>query len=111
VKPLFLSLDEILAIHRGPTRLQELQFAMGIAEAQFAGAYVYETLCEIAAAYLFHICRKGDQQTALACALVFLRLNKAEIEADADDLYDLVIGVAEGKVTKAAVAVFFEQHA
>jgi death-on-curing protein len=70
----------------------------------------------MAAAYLFHICRNhpfvdGNKRTALACALAFLRLNNKKIVAPPDDLYDLVIGVAEGKVTKAAVAVFFEEHA
>jgi len=53
----------------------------------------------------------GNKRTALVCALAFLRLNEVRIQSTEDDLYDLVIGVAEGRVSKAAVAVFFEQHA
>jgi prophage maintenance system killer protein len=42
--------------------------------------------------------------------MAFLRLNRTKIKSTQDDLYDLVIGVAEGRISKAAVAVFFEQH-
>jgi death-on-curing protein len=65
---------------------------------------------------LYGICRNhpfvdGNKRTAASAALTFLNLNGIGIEADEDDLYDLVIAVAEGRVSKAAVAVFFEQHA
>jgi prophage maintenance system killer protein len=43
--------------------------------------------------------------------MAFLRLNGTRIRSTQNDLYDLVIGVAEGRVSKAAVAVFFEQRA
>ncbi len=33
-----------------------------------------------------------------------------EIDAEEDPFYDLVIGVAEGRVSKAAVTVFLEEH-
>ena len=123
--PLFLTLEEVLAIHEDRIRkyggafgvrdLRLLQTAMGTVEATFAGSYLHGTLFEMAAAYLFHICRNhpfldGNKRTALACALAFLRLNDMRIAAPQDDLYDLVIGVAVGKVTKADVAVFFQQH-
>lgn len=124
--PLFLTLEEVLAIHEdrigkyagtfGVRDLGLLQSAMGTVEATFDGSYLHGTVFEMAAAYLFHICRNhpfldGNKRTALACALAFLRLNGTRIEAPQDDLYDLVIGVAEGNVTKADVAVFFQRHA
>lgn len=124
--PLFLTLEEVLAIHEDRIRkyggslgirdLGLLQSAMGTVEATFGGSYLHETLFEMAAAYLFHICRNhpfvdGNKRTALACALVFLRLNDRRIKADEDDLHDLVIGVAEGRVTKAEVTVFFQENA
>jgi death-on-curing protein len=124
VDPLFLNLEEVLAIHEDRIRkyggtlgvrdLGLLQSAMGIVEATFGGSFLHVTLFEMAAAYLFHICRHhpfldGNKRTALACALAFLRLNDHKIKASEDELYELVIGVAEGKVTKAAVAVFFEE--
>lgn len=69
----------------------------------------------MAAAYLYGICRNhpfidGNKRTALACAIAFLGLNGVKLRADEEDLYDLVIGVAEGRVTKEDVAVFFERH-
>jgi prophage maintenance system killer protein len=38
-------------------------------------------------------------------------MNGIEVDADEDEFYDLVIGVAEGRVSKAAVTVFLEKHA
>jgi len=38
-------------------------------------------------------------------------MNDIEVDAEEDAFYDLVIGVAEGRVSKAAVAVFLESHA
>jgi len=126
MEPLFLTLEEVLAIHENRVRkyggssglrdLGLLQSALGNVEATFGGEFLNETLFEMAAAYLYSICRNhpfldGNKRTALACALAFLRLNGTRIKSTQNDLYDLVIGVAEGRVSKAAVAVFFEQHA
>jgi len=47
----------------------------------------------------------------MPAALTFLEMNGIEVDADEDRFYDLVIGVAEGRVSKAAVAVFLEKHA
>lgn len=125
MEPQFLTLEEVLAIHAdrirkygGSSGLRDLgllQSALGNVEATFGGQFLNETLFEMAAAYLYSICRNhpfldGNKRTALACALVFLRTNKRKIDSPQDDLYDLVIGIAEGRVSKAAVAVFFEQH-
>ena len=46
----------------------------------------------------------------LACALAFLRFNGFKVQSGQDTLYDLVIGVAEGRIDKDAVASFFENH-
>lgn len=124
-EPLFLTLEEVLAIHENRVRkyggssglrdLGLLQSALGNVEATFGGQFLNETLFEMAAAYLYSICRNhpfldGNKRTALACAMAFLRLNRTRIKSTQNDLYELVIGVAEGRISKAAVAVFFEQH-
>jgi death-on-curing protein len=126
MEPRLLTLEEVLAIHEdriqkygGSSGLRDLgllQSALGSVGATFGGEFFNETLFEMAAAYLYSICRNhpfldGNKRTALACALVFLRTNKKQLDSAPDDLYDLVIGVAEGRVSKAAVAVFLEQHA
>ena len=123
--PFFLSLDEVLSLHEdqirryggsGGTRdLGLLQSAMGSAAATFGGVFLHETVFEMAAAYLYGICRNhpfidGNKRTAVAAALTFLEMNRVEIEAGEDKFYDLVIGVAEGRASKAAVAVFFDDH-
>ena len=124
--PQFLALDEVLAIHEDRIRkyggssgvrdLGLLESALGTVMATFGGEFLHQTLFEMGAAYLFNICRNhpfvdGNKRTALACSLTFLRLNGIRIKSGEDELYDLVIGVAEGRVSKAAVAVFLEEHA
>jgi len=119
--PLFLTLDEVLLIHadqvrryggRGGVRdLGLLRSALAMPQASFDGVYLHAEPAEMASAYLFHIARNhpfvdGNKRAALATALVFLALNGRRLEADDDDLTDLVMGVAEGRVAKAEAAVF-----
>ena len=126
MSPLFLTLDEVLSLHAEQIRrfgglsgirdLGLLESAMGTVEATFDGAFLHETLFAVAAAYLHGICRNhpfldGNKRTAVAAALTFLELNEIEVDADEDAFYALVIGVAEGHISKAAVAVFLEKHA
>jgi death-on-curing protein len=124
-EPVFLGLDEILALHadqirryggRAGTRdLELLKSALGMPEASYGGAYLHPSLAEMAAAYLYHIVRNhpfvdGNKRVGLIAALVFLGLNELELAADPDALFDLVLGVAAGTVAKAEVAVFLQQH-
>jgi death on curing protein len=125
VDPRFLGLDEVLELHElqlglfggsgGIRDLSLLQSALGNVEATFGGQFLHETFVEMAAAYLYGICKNhpfidGNKRTAVATALIFLDMNGFEIDASEDDFYDLVIGVAEGRVSKAAIAVFFENR-
>jgi len=125
VDPLFLTLDEVLAIHHdqlvrygggsGVRELELLKSAIATPAVTFGGTFLHESLTEMAAAYLFHISQNhpfvdGNKRTALAAALLFLWLNDLRVEADDDALYNLVIGVASGKTTKARVAMFLADH-
>ena len=124
-EPLFLTLDEVLAVHADQIRryggqpglrdLALLQSALGMPETTFEGEFLHGTLFEMAAAYVFHVARNhpfvdGNKRTALMCALVFLGLNGSQLEAESDALYELVDGVAAGSVDKAEVAVFLRQN-
>jgi len=126
VDPLFLTLDEVLSLHEdqierhggsgGVRDLGLLQSAIGMPMATFGGEFLHQSLFEMAAAYLFHICRNhpfldGNKRTAVAAALIFLELNGIEIDAVESKFYALVTGVAEGRVMKAEVAVFLQEHA
>lgn len=126
MKPLLLSLDEVLSLHAEQIRLFGgssgirdlglLESALGNVEATFDGAFLHETLFAMAAAYLHGICRNhpfvdGNKRTAVAAALTFLEMNGIEVDAGEGAFYDVVIGVAEGRVSKAALTVFLEAHA
>jgi death-on-curing protein len=126
MNPLFLALDEVLGLHAEQIRLFGgssgirdvglLQSAMGSVEATFGGVVLHETIFAMAAAYLYGICRShpfidGNKRTAVGAALTFLEMNGVEVDADEDAFYDLVIRVAEGRVSKASVTVFLEDHA
>jgi len=123
--PAFLMLDEVLAIHADQIRryggrpglrdLALLQSALGTPQTTFEGEFLHTDVFEMAAAYLFHIARNhpfvdGNKRTGLMAALVFLGLNDLELAVDPAALYELVTGVATGAVSKAQIAVFFQQH-
>ena len=124
--PLFLTLDEILSLHEEQIRLFGgshgvrdtglIESAIGSAAATFGGEFLHASLFEMAAAYLYGICKNhpfvdGNKRTAAATALVFLDMNGVAIDAAEEPFYDLVIGVAEGRVSKAEVAVFLQENA
>ncbi len=125
MKPAFLSLDEVLALHadqisryggeEGVRDLALLQSALAMPQARFGGQWLHPTLHEMAAAYLFHVVRNhpfvdGNKRTGLVCAIAFLGLNDLELTAEPDDLVELVLGVAEGRTDKAQVAVFLKAN-
>jgi death-on-curing protein len=69
----------------------------------------------MAAAYLFHLVKNhpfidGNKRTSLVCALHFLFLNGMTVEADPDELADVVLEVAEGKRDKPALAEWLSGH-
>jgi len=124
--PVFLTLDEVLALHEDQIRryggaaglrdLGLLSSAVSAPRATFGGEFLHESLCEMAAAYLYHLAKNhpfldGNKRTALAASLAFLWLNDHELEAGEDELTELVVGVAAGRVSKAQVAVFLQEHA
>jgi len=122
----FLTLDEVLSLHAdqiahygGSVVVRDvglLESALAMPAATFGGELVHTSLDEQAAAYLFHLVKNhpfvdGNKRTGLVAMLVFLGLNGRRLEAPADELTNLVLGVAEGRVTKAEVAVFVRRHA
>ncbi len=123
--PVFLSLAEVLEIHRdqierygghaGLRDLGLLQSALAMPAAGFGGKYLHGDLLEMAAAYLFHIVQNhpfidGNKRTGTVAAIVFLSLNRIELEADETQLEKLVIDVAKGKVGKNTVADFLRKN-
>jgi death-on-curing protein len=125
IEPTFLTLDEVLGVHADQIRryggrsglrdLSLLRSALAMPETTFEEEFLHPTLFEMAAAYLFHLARNhpfvdGNKRTALMCALVFLGLNGRRLEANPEALYEIVHGVAAGRVDKAEVSVFLLRH-
>jgi death-on-curing protein len=74
-------------------------------QSSFGGKSPYVDLVDIAAAYLFYLGRNhpfldGNRRTAMAAAIVFLRLNGFDPAADGDDWERLVLDVASGKIDR-----------
>lgn len=125
MKPRFLGLEEVLALHAeqielyggsdGVRDLGLLESATAMAEASFDGAYLHGTLPEMAAAYLFHLVQNhpfvdGNKRVAVAATFMFLYMNDLELFCDEDPLVELTVAVASGERTKAELAVFLAAH-
>ena len=123
--PVFLSLDEVIEIHRemierfggsaGVRDMGLLESAVAMAEAGFGDQYLHSDLFEMAAAYLFHIVRNhpfvdGNKRTGAMAAFVFLALNRFTLSASSPAFERIVRMVAEDKMGKAGVAEFFRKN-
>jgi death on curing protein len=125
LRPVFLTLDEVLALqadqlerYGGDPGLRDvglLESALAMPRATFGGAYLHGSLPEMAAAYLFHLVGNhpfvdANKRVGLAAAIAFLGLNGLWLEAEPDELAELVLRVARGAATKAEVAEFVRGH-
>ncbi len=83
----------------GVRELALLESAVAAPQASYGGKSVYADVTEIAAAYLFYLCRNhpfidGNKRAALGACIVFLRLNGIEPKPDAPDWEELILAVA-----------------
>ena len=124
--PVFLSVERVLEVHErvvqdfgGDASLRDgslLESAVRLPQSTFGGKLLHETLPEMAAAYLFHLCvnhpfADGNKRTALAAAEIFLILNDLQLDASNAALHELTMGVAASRVSKDEVLTFFAEHA
>ena len=125
VKPTFLTLVEVIAIHRdqiaryggseGVRDWRLLQSSIAMPAAGFGVQLFHGDFGEMAAAYLFHIVQNhpfvdGNKRVGAAAAHVFLALNDLRLTADEDAYAKLVLSVARGETPKSDVAAFFRAH-
>ena len=105
--------DEVLAAHGGSAGLRDaalLESAVAAPQASFGGEPLIKDPVEVAAAYLFYLCRNhpfvdGNKRTALACCLVFLQANDllADLAGPAaaiDEWEKLVLDVAASRIDR-----------
>ena len=76
-----------------------LESAVAAPQASYGGKSVYADVAEIAAAYLFYVCRNhpfidGNKRAALGACIVFLRLNGIMTKPDAPEWEELTLAVA-----------------
>lgn len=125
MEPIFLTFVEVVAIHHdqierygglpGVRDWGLLESALAMPAAAFGGNYLHADLCEMAAAYLFHIVRNhpfmdGNKRVGAVAAYVFLALNDVRLTADNNAFADIVLSVACGETPKSAVAEFFRAN-
>ena len=123
-EPVFLSRERVLRLHHlslqqhgGLDGLREpglLDSALMQPEATYH--YAQGDLPAIAAAYAFHIAQNqpfidGNKRTAITSALAFLELNGISTSSLTDaELHDAMIGIAEKRLDKAALATMFRKR-
>ncbi len=78
---------------------------MAAPQSSFGGRSPYRDLAEVAAAYLFYLCRNhpfvdGTKRVALGACLVFLRLNGVQPEPDGPEWEALTLDVAASRIDR-----------
>lgn len=122
----FLNLAEVIEIHKdqierygGHPGLRDYDLlcsAVAMPEASFGGDYLHIDVFEMAAAYVYHICKNhpfvdGNKRTGLACGLVFLEINGITIIDDDGKLYESVMSIASGELDKVSMSkILYELH-
>ena len=101
---------EVLAAHGGAAGIRDetlLESAVAAPQASMMGQSLISDPIEIAAAYLFYICRNhpfldGNKRTALAACLVFLEENGLlpERKLPINDWEQFVLDVASSKIDR-----------
>ncbi len=122
----FLEVYEVLLIHEdqinlyggdaGIRSLELLESAVNMPAISFDGNYLHTTIFDKASAYIFHISQNhpfvdGNKRTALATGLVFLDLNGIELGKVNEELYDMMIQVSGGSLSKEEISIILEQLA
>ena len=106
--------QEVLAAHGGMPGLRDralLEAAVAAPQATYGGEALFKDVIDIAAAYLFYLCRNhpfndGNKRTALAASLVFLEANEHLPDPDLpgmriDEWETLILDIAASRVDRA----------
>jgi len=121
----FLSVDVVIEIHSrvidefgGDHGLRDrglLESAVAMPQSTFCGEFLHQNIGAKAAAYHFHLCSNhafidGNKRVAVAASEVFLLVNGLELAARDDEVEEMTLGVANGRLSKQQVVEFFERH-
>jgi death on curing protein len=121
----FLTLEDVLALHDeliqrygGAPGIRDaglLEAALAMPQAGFGGQYFHQFPHEMGAAYLFHLVRNhafvdGNKRVALACAILFFKINQVPYSITEAEAVEITISAASGQIDKDAVTAFFRKH-
>jgi len=89
----------------GVREMTLLESGVAAPQASFGGKSPYADLAEVAAAYLFYLCKNhpfidGNKRAALGACIVFLRINGIEPKADGTEWEELTLAVAESAIDR-----------
>lgn len=119
---IFLTVEQVIDFHTeiinewgGSHGIREMSLLISAIEMPKAAMYrefLHTSIYDKAAAYLYHIvCNHpfidGNKRSGLVAALTFLEVNGVFLEYDEQELEDLVVKIADGKVGKEGAADFF----
>lgn len=120
----YITVDQAIRVHDGLIEqhgglhgirdIGLLASALEMPKSAFDGHEMFPTIVDKAAAYLFYLARNhpfidGNKRTAAFTAVLFLRMNGIKIFFDQQQYELLVVGTAEGLVSKAQILLFFEK--
>lgn len=123
-EPRFLTIAEVRYLHDeslkrfgGSAGLREAGLvASALGSAENAYWYGRGNLCDIAAAYAFHLAQAqafvdGNKRTAVASAIAFLKVNGGSFPEDDGTLYRAMIDIAKKTLDKPGLAAVIRRLA
>jgi death-on-curing protein len=124
-QPVFIPKKVIILLHEqlidrygGTTGVRDenlLESAIEQPKTTFDGAFLHESLYDMAAAYGFHLCMNhpfldGNKRIALVAMDVFLQKNGYEIIASEEETYEVMMKLSTGQLTKEALASWLKAN-
>jgi death on curing protein len=119
-EPIWLDKETVLEIHRDVVAMSggsdglrdEGLLESALARPQNVLAYEEATIFDLAAAYAEAIAHNhpfidGNKRTAMTVADIFLEINGYDVRADQQQIADLMVDLAEKKISRDDVAAFF----
>ncbi len=125
LNPKFVDTQQAVAIHDfliekygGSLGLRDeglLESALAQPQASFFGELLHPTIAEQAGAYLYHLCKNhpftdGNKRAAFGVMVAFLGVNDYRLNLSNDQLYSLVLDVAESKIDKPQLIEVIRQN-
>jgi death-on-curing protein len=95
--------------------INSLEYIVEAVQGGIAEKQLYHSLAQKAAAYAFNIIKNhvfvdGNKRTGISCAYFFLELNGLTIIATDDELVDLALIIADGKLDFQGTSNWFQER-